>query len=455
MSTGQAKSIRMMLLYFLCVATAIQFALIVNVQLYTANEITSARGNNKKQHLANEHVQKVETQNTTINRTTLNRNGFINKVNLSASEWLCLSHASDRQNCTLFPNITIVFNTRMGKGSKSEVWSVSESNRVVAMKYTINKHKWFICDRKAMIEYETMDNLYKYDDSLNVAQLIYTPQLHYYYQYIYPQNDTVAGCVYFMTQLNATDTLGDLRSTFYNLRSANQLATQYKIHRHFISDDPLQFIMNCYSDVVSVLNAVNAIGKYYNDLHPRQVLIEDRTRRCYLIDFNVVRDLSRMNSMRRLRCVWLRCPARTYYSAWISRNNGTKNQNILFQIEYEVFTMMLHLFVDVCGNMERIHGNATIARMLLSINAHYVPNDYKTWVMSTRHNKKQFKKAYCHRQTIVVFLRNIESFNKLECVKASNMSLRRAFLAVLDIYGDDVLYLDRYLAKNSGNDRCA
>eukprot|EP01083_Nonionella_stella_P009026 26167_1 len=248
----------MVLLSFLCIGIVMQYAFI-----------------------ANTHLMELNT-----NKVTMNQNGVMHTINLSSSEWFCLSHASDNRTCTLSPNVTITFNKRIGRGFKSQIWSVNSGTpkRVMVMKYSINKPKWYICDDRAMIEYETMDALYKYNNSLSTAQLIYEPQLHYY-QYIYPQNDTIAGCVFFMTQFNAIGILGDLRNIFDEKQNANQLQTEWKIHHHFLSIDPLQFIMNCYLDILSVLNAVNAIGKYYNDLHFRQILVEEGTHRCYLIDF--------------------------------------------------------------------------------------------------------------------------------------------------------------------------
>eukprot|EP01083_Nonionella_stella_P177775 625835_1 len=96
--------------------------------------------------------------------------------------------------------------------------------------------------------------------------------------------------------------------------------------------------------------------------------------------------------MRDMRCYWQRCPARTYYSAWRSHRNETKNDNIVFQIEYQqVFTMMFHLFVDVCDNMERMDGNGTVGHLLLHLNELYKPWD--RWHLSVRGNRIVFWKS--------------------------------------------------------------
>eukprot|EP01083_Nonionella_stella_P102485 291571_1 len=432
---GTIVTIRRILLFLLCIAILMQFRLIFNTDNNSYNTLNTRTPLHHTNH-NNGPIEEEHHNSLLIDKVAR----LFPPVNLSSSQWDCLSHPSDQQKCTLFPGITIVFNRRIGKGFRAKLWSVNLTNRVAAavMKYTDNMFK--ICDSYAMIEYDTMDKLYKYNDSLHTVSLIYDPPLHYY-QYV--MNDTLLGCVYFMTQLNAFGTLGDVRQTFHKLRRASHRKIKRTVTRlHPIIADPLQFVMNCYFDIVSVLHAVHSIGEYYNDFHPDQIVIDARSHRCYLVDFHDMLYLNELHSMRDLRCVWLRCPPRTYYHAWIGLHNDTKNDDILFQIEYEALTVMLNLFVDVCGNMELIDGNTTIAQRLLGLNAMYIPNDWNTWVMATAHSKKMFNRTYCRRQEIITFMRTV--YNTLQCVQpSSNTSLKRDFLTLLDIYEDDEQYLNQ------------
>eukprot|EP01083_Nonionella_stella_P092418 258747_1 len=408
-AVGTCHTIPMSLFYLLCIGIVIQFAFISNAylqQLYVMHPVSLNLKSTFRANISDGSVTKI------------------NSIKLSASSWFCLSHIQ--------------------RGTTSKVWSVIITNkttsRMAAMKYSRNdlEHP-DTCNNQSRIEYETLKQLYKYNSSLNFVPLLYEPELPLY-QYFSPQNDTIAGCVRFMTQLNAVGTVTDLRQDFYNLRHATKSKIKRTIRRHFISKDPLQFIMTCYWEIVSVLNAIHSMGQHYNDFHPSQILIEAQTHRCYLIDFQTVLNLSNLHSMRDVRCFWQRCPARTYYPAWRSYKNETKNEDIAFQIEYEAFTMMFHLFVDVCGNMEKMNGNITIAHKLLDLNTLYKP--WEKWEYSMSDNKKYFGRAYCQRQDIVALLRNIDSFDKLQCAKPSNMRLKHKFLAFLNIYEDECIKSD-------------
>eukprot|EP01083_Nonionella_stella_P066171 174043_1 len=388
----------------------------------------------------NDYITDEHVQNDSMNTHTT--------VNLSSSEWDCLGHIDGDRPCVLFAtNISIFFNRAIRKStSRSRIISVNLtdhahhiSNRVAVMKYTQNEGWDQLCVRQGMMEYRTLDQLQASNQALHVPSLTH----NHYYQYIHPQNGSIAGCVYFMTQLNTRpSTVGSVRRAFYNLMNTNKTNTiSSTIHRYRFVRSILPFVLNCYDDVVSVLNMIHSIGKYYSDFHADQILIDVHTHRCYLVDFHSVHAINELHSMRSVRCYWQRCPARIYYPSWVRPVSHKKeNETMLFLIKYEVFTMMLNLFVDVCGNMERLYGNDTTGQLLMNMNQLYQP--WKGWTLRKNLQRFEhlFRNGYCRRQQIVAFLRNTDSFDKLQCVKPFNITLKKTFLQFLDIYEDDKQY---------------
>eukprot|EP01083_Nonionella_stella_P070768 189515_1 len=111
--SGTIMTPGMALFALLCIATVMQFALIVNThlfELYTTNGATLNAVNDKpKQHIA------VEQNHSRSNQSFID----IDRVKLSSSQWFCLSNAVNGGTCT------ILFNKRLGIGFKSSIWSVN------------------------------------------------------------------------------------------------------------------------------------------------------------------------------------------------------------------------------------------------------------------------------------------------------------------------------------------
>ena len=229
-----------------------------------------------------------------------------------------------------------------------------------------------------------------------------------------------------------------------------------------IDSSPLRFIMKCFDDIWRILEALSAMNIHYNDLNWGNIMISTEDHKCYLIDFGFVLDLndhfllerphSKHSKRRNISCVYPRCSAPTYhllYGLEQRLQSGITDADILREnartaSKYEIFSILMHSFVEMCAEMESSH--SVIGKQLRSLNLYFfTPKDDGKLPGHRKGGITNFHRAWCLRQQIIEILTAKQ--HDLQCLSDTDSESREQFMALLSLYDADTPYLSESVCR--------
>eukprot|EP01083_Nonionella_stella_P061027 159118_1 len=342
----------------------------------------------------------------------------------------------NKTTCALPSNYSVTITKRTGYGMTSSIWTVWIRNNTLKQPqpYVMKWLKTNTACEATRTEYKTLYRLHEYNASLPVLWL--HPHLNYYSGM---DSALHGGCMFFIQKVHNSIKLCEI----ITLVKGNH-AERAKKHIAHMGYSPLEWILRCYNRVLSVLEALVALNIFYNDLHSANILISKDDYQCYLIDFGYIIDLNDDNTAD-IYCVYTRCPASTYYKlrTFTQRqqlgDNRTVGEYAVFHQKYQLASIMLHLFIHICGKMQK----GLIMNKLLQIEDYFDEFDYNWERNSPAYvNETMFQIGWHKLRQIVGIFGDDESSKRLLCFVQNTYSVQMEFLRILSVYEHDIPYLN-------------
>eukprot|EP01084_Bolivina_argentea_P082258 148932_1 len=296
------------------------------------------------------------SQNNTSSPTHIHINPFNHNENtLKLQQWNSSCLHQKRIICVLplfHKNNTINFTVVPPPhgGNDAMIYSIKFNNDTdisYIMKYKEN------CDINTFYqEYKVMNQLYKYNNTLNVAWL--HKQLPFYYY----KNNLNITCFFFMDKLKHTYPFRKLQriARFENVSTIKTLLTSFDE----IDGGIIQFLMKCFNTILPILKTLIEFNIYNDDINSRNILIDKYTHKCYLIDFGLTRNLTQQSLYKNnitvysdiFTCLHYSCsPYLLQYKRNFNDYNLIQNQKQIKLIaynslKYQLWSMFFHFFVS-------------------------------------------------------------------------------------------------------------
>eukprot|EP01083_Nonionella_stella_P247474 857947_1 len=197
--------------------------------------------------------------------------------------------------CVLNEQI-IILNHEIGRGGQGAVYSITINSSLYALKHSYAKDMCHHLKREwiTLKMIQTTDTV---TDSL--LPLHHNLSNFYYCQEPHPVSDLGMHCFIIISAINNSITIFDLvefhehRLDRITKASIRTIQRKHLMHMEWMTDGNklLSFILDCYQNVQSVLDALRKEFIYYSDELIHNVLLNIDTNRCVLIDFGLVTEM--------------------------------------------------------------------------------------------------------------------------------------------------------------------
>ena len=186
-------------------------------------------------------------------------------------------------------------------------------------------------------------------------------------------------CIIFMSYMDNSWLLNDLnllylRPKIFTTKHPSVTKETYIQSFNEIDEGLLDFFMNCYQDILKVLEKLYvSLHVIYNDLHPGNIFVNEYDHQCYLIDFGTLfhrqiiagnqRGKNLFQHGLKYKCERISCDPASHYNLryrkdrdafrWSDGANMTDIQvaDVLMEygmngLRYNLFSKLFHIFIN-------------------------------------------------------------------------------------------------------------
>ena len=363
----------------------------------------------------------------------------------------CIMHINYNNSSCKLPN-GFSFNALkwLGQGKSGIVHLIeifNDKNPDYKEKYVLKySDKWHRC-RNNHLEWRLLNLIYEQD--LNMPHV--HPLIPFYW--------FNTSCMVFMSAIDNSWLLNNLYLLYQKpkiFREQYPLITKESYIQSFneIDGGLLDFFIKCYKNIIKVLEKVfYSLHVIYNDLHPQNIIVNNLTHECYLIDFGSLfqrqivmgnqRGKDMFNHKLKYKCERISCAPRSHYYLKFRRvrhdfrwNHATITDiqvaDILMQhamdgLKYNLFSKLLHIFINYYADTILRFKDKEIGDKLFKMN-----REISTYCINP--SKRNLESAWCRRFEIIEILKT-NTDNLYNSTK--NQSVKEEFWQLMDLYEQD------------------